>query len=53
MDYRSCGGDEMKIAVMQFPGTNCEFETPGGCERSRHGRRALPLEPVSWRAFQL
>jgi phosphoribosylformylglycinamidine synthase subunit PurQ / glutaminase len=27
MDHRSCGGDEMKIAVMQFPGTNCEFET--------------------------
>jgi len=21
------GGDEMKIAVLQFPGTNCEFET--------------------------
>jgi phosphoribosylformylglycinamidine synthase len=27
MDHGSCGGDEMKIAVMQFPGTNCEFET--------------------------
>jgi phosphoribosylformylglycinamidine synthase subunit PurQ / glutaminase len=27
MDYRSCGGDEMKTAVLQFPGTNCEFET--------------------------
>ena len=27
MDHRSCGGDEMKIAVLQFPGTNCEFET--------------------------
>src|SRR5512136_743253 len=27
MDNRPCGGDEMKIAVMQFPGTNCEHET--------------------------
>ncbi|WP_324307913.1 phosphoribosylformylglycinamidine synthase subunit PurQ, partial [Methanothrix soehngenii] len=27
MDPWPRGGDEMKIAVMQFPGTNCEFET--------------------------
>lgn len=27
MDQRSGGGDEMKIAVIQFPGTNCEYET--------------------------
>jgi len=27
MDNGSWGGDEMKIAVLQFPGTNCEFET--------------------------
>jgi phosphoribosylformylglycinamidine synthase len=27
MDCRPCGGDEMRIAVMQFPGTNCEHET--------------------------
>jgi phosphoribosylformylglycinamidine synthase len=27
MDGRPGGGDEMKIAVMQFPGTNCEHET--------------------------
>ena len=27
LDGRPGGGDEMKIAVLQFPGTNCEFET--------------------------
>jgi phosphoribosylformylglycinamidine synthase subunit PurQ / glutaminase len=27
MEGRASGGDEMKIAVMQFPGTNCEHET--------------------------
>jgi phosphoribosylformylglycinamidine synthase len=27
MDRRTGGGDEMRIAVLQFPGTNCEYET--------------------------
>lgn len=27
MELRTEGGDEMRIAVIQFPGTNCEHET--------------------------
>ncbi len=43
---RPCGGDEMKIAVMQFPGTNCEFESLVAVKDGRHGGRAFPLEPA-------